>query len=35
MGVQIGVHYIAPRLVVQLALSCFRILEGASVFSVL
>ena len=34
MGVRIGVHYIAPCFVVQLALSCFRILEGTVVFSV-
>lgn len=34
MGVQIGVHNIAPRFVPQLALSCFRILEGAAVFLV-
>lgn len=35
MGVRIGVHYIALCPVVQLALSCFQILEGASVFSIL
>jgi hypothetical protein len=32
IGVRIGVHNIAPRAVLQIALSCFRILEGADAF---